>query len=354
MTGQGSFANLLPSAILLVAFLRYYSFESFDLIVRVLMLRPLCLAFLLATYPINTWSEVPDFSTLDVRTWTMTSGKTMEGSLVSSDGDRVTMLVRNTIPVAALDAPSKFRISALSELTDKELKKRPLTPESWTSASGKVVSAVFESARGGKVSLLVSKEIPLSELSDASRLQLQVMMDDDEVPAMDLSGIDVPELSLTMEPSVAIDLSTEPDILVDMKNDSSVLEKLNKYVRDDVPSEPTASQASAESDAGPTPAELAAAARQKRLALSNQRIAAFMKEFKALYSSRGDAEVAEESWKKRYEEFLARIDQVRKLEPDDLIAYSSLALAAAALERRDERAIVSSLLMLSEFLIASR
>ena len=250
----------------------------------------------------------------------MADGKTIDGSLVSSDGEKVRMLVRNVVPVSGLDLPSKSRIAALSELTQKELKKRPLTPETWTSADGRAVLAVFESTFRGKVSLLVATEIPLESLSDASRLQLQVMMDEDEVPAMDLTGIDVPELSLAMEPSVSLDLSMEPDILVDMKNDSSVLEALDKYVRDDKPIEPPAAQTSADSEAGPTPAELAALARQKKLAVSNQRISAFMAEFKILYSSRGDSEVADESWKTRYEDFLQKIDQVRKLEHDDLIA----------------------------------
>tara|TARA_R110002049_G_scaffold2750_8_gene22145 strand:- start:55246 stop:56274 length:1029 start_codon:yes stop_codon:yes gene_type:complete len=330
--------------------------DPFNPTESVSMLRLICLALLLATTPAVAGAQTVPAPPEEIPTWTLADGKTINALFVANDGDQVTMLVRNTVPIKIFDAKSKARIAQLAALSPQQLTERPAKPEPWTSANGKVVSAIFDSVQGENVSFLVQKKIALSSLSEESRLQLEQASSDDSLPSMLIPEVEIPELSLTLEPTVSIDLSKEPDVMIDFKNDSTVLLELDKYVNEASPSEtePEVDTYSTQPIVGPTPSDLAAIARQKKRAEASQRLIRFLDEFKVLYAERGDSQIPDPAWKKRYDNYLDTIDRFRKVDHDDLIAYSTLALAAAALERGDEPAVVASLLMLSEFLLDSR
>lgn len=324
------------------------------------MLRPFYIVFLLTLMAIDAWPQATDVVKPSIQNWTLADGTSFDAFLSATKDDQVRLLVRTTVPIAAFDASSKARITTLSELPPEELLKHHQSPEAWTSSGGKVVYAVFEAVHGDKVNLLVRKELSQTALSDASRLQLHALLNKDKMPAMDLEGFEVPSIALSIEPSASMDLTAKPDAKLDLTNKKPAKIELDKYKYEEKPSGPKKSSPATKAEETQSQslqqkeAQAKLLARQQQRAAANDRIVSLLKEFEALYSERGESEMASDEWTKKYDNFIERLEQSRHMDHDDLIAYSALAIAAGAVGRRDHRGVVSSLLMLSEFLVRSR
>ena len=91
--------------------------DSLDMIEYGSMLRPFYIVLLLTLTAIDAWPQTPDLFKPSIYKWTLSDGKSMEASIVSSNEDQVTMLVRTTAPMAAFNTSSKARMETLASIT---------------------------------------------------------------------------------------------------------------------------------------------------------------------------------------------------------------------------------------------
>lgn len=326
------------------------------------MLRPVSIFVFLAFTASSAWSQLPGAIKPKIQRWTLVDGKLIDAAVLSADEEKVEMLVRTTAPVSVFDERSKTRIEMLSQLPPEELVTHQQTPEPWASSSGKVVSAIFESAQGSNVTFLVSKELSRQSLNESSQSQLQEWIDVGKVPEMDLGEYEVPSFELSTDQAASMDLTAKPDIELDLTKKAPTNIKLDRYkfdekLGDDKGKSPLKTPEvikpvlANQSSSNQQDEKTKMLARQKKRAAANDRIAYFMKEFGTLFSQRGDSAQPDDAWRAKYNDFITRLDQSRKLDGQDIIAYSSIAIAAAAAERGDKGAVVKNLLMLSEYLL---